>query len=262
MSADATKRSQRTVKTAKTEKTKETPTAMPDTIKLVCLPYAGAGASFYRPWTALAGDALEMVALQLPGRERLIDEEPYRDVHRAVDGLLAQLRERIGEGGGRVALFGHSLGAVLAYELAHRLAAEPGVEPLHLFVSGAPAPGQARAERASGLSDDEFLARVGEFAGYRHAAFDDPEMRELLLPTLRADVEMHENHTPSTELPLDMPLTVVRGADDELVSHDEAGSWNKATSRDFAYVELPGGHMYLTDAAPALVDVIASSLVS
>ncbi|MGW1715508.1 thioesterase II family protein [Streptomyces sp. NPDC002156] len=240
--------------------------ATPDTgtIRLVCLPYAGAGASFYRPWTALTGDALEIVALQLPGRERLIDEEPYRDVHLAVDGLLAQLRDRLGDAGGRVALFGHSLGAVLAYELAHRLAAEPGVElgvePVHLFVSGSPAPGQGRAGRATGLSDDEFLARVGEFAGYRHPAFDDPEMRELLLPALRADVEMHENHIPSTQLPLDIPLTVLRGQEDELVGHDDAVSWSKATGRDFAYVELPGGHMYLTEAAPDLVRVIVSKL--
>lgn len=230
------------------------------TTRLVCLPYAGAGASFYRPWTALAGDALEIVALQLPGRERLIDEEPYRDVHLAVDGLLTQLRDRLGEDGGRVALFGHSLGAVLAYELAHRLAAEPGFEPVHLFVSGSPAPGQGRAGRATGLSDDEFLARVGEFAGYRHPAFDDPEMRELLLPALRADVEMHENHLPSTQLPLDMPLTVLRGQEDELVGHDDAVSWSKATGRDFAYVELPGGHMYLTEATPDLVRVIVSKL--
>ena len=94
-----------------------------DTTKLICLPYAGAGASFYRPWTALAGDALEIVPLQLPGRERLIDEEPYRDVSQAVDGLVAELRDRLGDGGGRVDVFGHSIGAVLDYELAHRLSA-------------------------------------------------------------------------------------------------------------------------------------------
>ncbi len=203
------------------------------------------------------------MALQLPGRERLIDEDPYRDVQQAADGLLAQLRERLGNGGShRVALFGHSLGAVLAYELAHRLVAEPDIEPVHLFVSGSPAPGQGRARRATGLSDDEFLARVGEFAGYRHPAFDDPEMRELLLPALRADVEMHENHVPSTQLPLDIPLTVVRGEEDELVDHDDTVAWGKTSGRDVTYVELPGGHMYLTESAPALVRVIVSGLAS
>lgn len=234
--------------------------AMGDATKLVCLPYAGAGASFYRPWAALAGDALEIVPLQLPGRERLIDEPPHRDVHQAVDALLPQLRERLGSGDPRVALFGHSLGAVLAYELAHRLTAEPGIEVVHLFVSGSPHPGQVREQRATGLSDDEFLARVGEFAGYSHPAFDDPEMREMLLPTLRADVEMHETYVPSTPLPLDAPVTVIRGEDDTLVGHDEAASWDKATARDFDYVEVPGGHMYLTESAPALVRLIVSQL--
>ncbi len=237
------------------------PTDAPtDTIKLVCLPYAGAGASFYRPWAALAGDALEIVPLQLPGRERLIDEEPYRDVHQAVDGLVLQLRERLGDGDHRVALFGHSLGAVLAYELAHRLVAEPGIELVHLFVSGSPHPGQGRAQRATGLSDDDFLARVGEFAGYSHPALEDSEMREMLLPTLRADVEMHETYAPSTSLPLDAPLTVVRGEDDALVGHDDAASWNKASGRDFEHVEIPGGHMYLTESAPDLVRAIVSKV--
>ncbi|WEH12491.1 alpha/beta fold hydrolase [Streptomyces sp. VNUA24] len=233
-----------------------------DTIKLICLPYAGAGASFYRPWTALAGDALEIVPLQLPGRERLIDEEPYRDVHRAVDGLLGRLREGFGDDGGqRVAVFGHSLGAVLAYELAHRLVDEPGVELLHAFVSGSPEPNQGRELRATGLSDEEFLARVGEFAGYHHPALDDPEMREMILPALRADVEMHENYTPSTGLPLQAPLTVVRGEDDDLVGYDDAESWSKVAGRDFEHVEVPGGHMYLTDAAPALVRLIVSTVL-
>ncbi|MGW1674085.1 thioesterase II family protein [Streptomyces sp. NPDC002324] len=237
-----------------------------DTTQLICLPYAGAGASFYRPWTALAGDSLDIVALQLPGRERLIDEEPYRNAHQAVDGLVTQLRERLGDGGGhRVAIFGHSLGAVLAYELAHRLVdgpdSVPGVELVHVFVSGSPEPARGREQRASGLSDEDFLTRVGEFAGYHHPALDDPEMREMILPALRADVEMHEGYEPSTTLPLNAPLTVVRGEEDDLVGYDDAESWSKVAGRDFEHVEIPGGHMYLTDAAPALVRLIVSTVL-
>ncbi len=83
----------------------------------------------------------------------------------------------------------------------------------------------------------------------------------MLLPTLRADVEMHESYVPSTLLPLDAPLTVIRGEDDALVDHDSAASWNKASGRDFDHVEVPGGHMYLTESAPALVGVIVSKVL-
>lgn len=83
----------------------------------------------------------------------------------------------------------------------------------------------------------------------------------MILPALRADVEMHENYTPSTVLPLDAPLTVVRGEDDDLVTYDDAESWSKVAGRDFEHVEVPGGHMYLTDTAPALVRLIVSTVL-
>ncbi|MGW2559525.1 thioesterase II family protein [Streptomyces sp. NPDC001514] len=251
-------------------------------LTLVCLPFAGAGASFFRPWQRIAGDALTVLPLQLPGRERRIDEDPYRDAHLAVDGLLADLREVLGDSAEphRVALFGHSLGAVLAYELAHRLVAEPetglgigpgigpgiepgigpGIELVRLFVSGSPQPAEQRARRATGLPDDAFLARVNEFAGYTHEALEDPEMRELILPTLRADVEMHETYVPGTDLPLPAPLTSLRGADDLLVTRDEAAAWSKVAGAGFRSVELPGGHMYLTESAQALLEVISGDL--
>ncbi|WP_030737715.1 thioesterase II family protein [Streptomyces sp. NRRL S-31] len=225
---------------------------------LVCLPFAGAGASFFRPWSQL-NDALDVLPLQLPGRERLIDAAPYREVGEATEGLFRDLVTQLGERR-RIALFGHSLGAVLAYELAHRVRAAPELELVRLFVSGSPEPGTPRPRRATGLPDDAFLARVSEFAGYSHEALDDPEMRELILPTLRADVALHESYTPSTDLPLDAPVTSVRGTHDTLVGSDDAAGWAKVAGREFEYVEIPGGHMYLTERAPALLRLIVGSL--
>lgn len=239
-------------------------TAAGTTTTLVCLPFAGAGASFFRPWQRMAGEHLTILPLGLPGRERRIDEDPYTDARTATDGLLGDLRAALGADPGqprRIALFGHSLGAVLAYELAHRLAAEPdGTDLVRLFVSGSPHPAEQRTRRATGLPDDAFLARVNEFAGYTHEALDDPEMRELILPTLRADVEMHESYTPSTDLALPVPLTVLRGSHDELVGRDEAAAWAKTAAGDFRTVELPGGHMYLTESAGALLAVVRADL--
>nr|WP_261988534.1 thioesterase domain-containing protein [Streptomyces sp. wa22] len=85
-------------------------------------------------------------------------------------------------------------------------------------------------------------------------------MREMILPTLRADVEMHENYVPGTDLPLPVPLTSLRGADDELVSRDEAAAWSKVAGADFRYVEQAGGHMYLTESPRALLEVVSGRL--
>jgi surfactin synthase thioesterase subunit len=232
---------------------------------LVCLPFAGAGTAFYRPWSAdVDPGRLRIVPLQLPGRERRVDEDPHRDVSAAVDDLVAGLPGALA-GARRVALFGHSLGAVLAYELAVRLTGTsgggasdiaPDIEVVRLFVSGSPTPDVRRERRATGLPDEEFLTRVAEFAGLRHEAMADPEMRELILPVLRADIAMHENYVPGTGDPVPVPIVALRGCGDALVTADEALGWAKFTSRDFGYAELPGGHMYLTESRAALLRLV------
>lgn len=226
-------------------------------IPLLCLPFGGAGASFFYPWRGL-GAGLRVHPVQLPGRDRRITERPYTDVFEAVDGLAVQLRHELPPGS-PVALFGHSMGAVLAFELACRLPAE-GFRVVHLVVSGSPAPGFERDRRASGLDDEEFLSRVEEFAGHRHPALDDPEMRAMLLPTLRADVLMHESYHPRSREPIDVPITAVRGEHDGLVSHEDLLRWGGATTSQFLPAQLPGGHMYLIDGPGPLLALVRSRL--
>ncbi|MBY8849237.1 alpha/beta fold hydrolase [Saccharothrix sp. MB29] len=230
-------------------------TGVEEAVTLVCLPFAGAGASFYHPWSRFADERLRVLPARLPGRERLIDVEPHRDAHAAAADLLAQVVDDLGDAK-RIALFGHSLGAVLAYELTHRLLDVPGVEVVRLFASGSPEPCSRRERRATGLSDDEFVNRVREFAGFSDDALDAPELRELILPTLRADVEMHEDYVPSTSVPLPVPVTALRGVDDDLVTSAEAAGWAATTTAGFELVEPPGGHMYLADAGEYLVDLV------
>ena len=227
-------------------------------IPLVCVPFAGAGASFFRPWAMPGAAQVRIVPLQPPGREWKLDQEPYRDVAQAVAGLLPEVVEHIDDG--RVALFGHSLGAVLAYELARELVSIPGVDVVRLIVSGSPGPWSRRADHASGLADEEFLRRVEEFAGYSHEALADHQMRELILPVLRADVEMHENYTPHDDRPLPAPITAIRGRSDHLVTHEQAAEWSKATSRDFTLSEVDGGHMYLTADAATVLRIVVDEM--
>jgi surfactin synthase thioesterase subunit len=222
-------------------------------IPLVCLPFAGAGASFFYPWNEKAGKEIEIVAIQLPGREWRVDEEPYRDVNTAVDELFPEIAGELGAG--PVMFFGHSLGAVLAYELAHRFSAAPGFYVSRLIVSGSPGPWTRRARRATGLPDGDFLGRVSEFAQYDAETMENPEVRELVLPTLRADVEMHEEYVSGRSAPLPAPITSLRGRDDQLVTAQHAAEWARATSREFKLTELPGSHMYLTQGADEILRV-------
>lgn len=229
------------------------------TTTLLCVPFAGAGPSFFHPWRELAAGRWRVTSVELPGRERRILEEPYRNVFEAAKGVVDDVVEDLGEGA-RTILFGHSLGAVLAYELVHLLT-ERGVHVERLVVSGSPGPWTQRERRAAGLRDEEFLARVEEFAGFRHEALDHPEMRELILPTLQADCEMHESYVPSTDVPVRVPICSIRGDVDGLVTADEGRQWQTATTAGFTYVEFPGDHMYLVDAGREVLDTIDSQSV-
>ncbi|MEV6908734.1 alpha/beta fold hydrolase [Amycolatopsis sp. NPDC051071] len=225
---------------------------------MVCLPFGGSGAAFFHPWSAFAADGLEVVPMRLPGRERLIDVEPYRSVHDAVDAFLDDLGEPTD-----VVLFGHSVGAVLAYELAHRLASSVTVR--HLFVSGSPGPATERPHeiRASVREDDDaFLAQVRVLSGHVDQALYHPDLRELLLPALRADVTMHENYVPSTTEPLAVPITALRGSGDELVAAEGIREWAAFTTAGFETVELPGEHMYVVDSGEAVMNLIQNAIRS
>ncbi|MFD0306399.1 thioesterase II family protein [Streptomyces sp. NPDC127119] len=227
-----------------------------DHLSLVCLPFAGGGASFFRGWRKPPQPGIEVVPLQLPGREEQFHRSPFTDVADAVKHLTPQALEQTAHST-RIALFGHSLGAILAYEVARELERITHPALNHLFVSGSPLPWAGPREQTVAIDDDEFLRRVQDFAGYRHEAFDDPDLRELLLPTLRADVMMHESYRPSSRQPLTVPVTALRGTQDTLVSRTQAQEWRHVTTGPFTYTELPGGHMYLTDSPEPVLRAVA-----
>ncbi|MFJ6515054.1 thioesterase II family protein [Streptomyces sp. NPDC091406] len=236
-----------------------------DTV-LICLPFAGAGPSFFTPWQKRAPEGMRILPVSLPGREKRFPEPAYTSAAPAVDDAYAQVTAALdGEngagGGGPVVLFGHSMGAVLAYELAHRIERAGGpVRLAALVVSGAPGPWTPRTDRADGLPDEEFAARVRAFAGYDHPALANPEMRELLLPALRADVRLHETYTPSTDRPLSVPVVSVRGREDALVGAAEAAEWGRATTGKLTVAEPAGGHMYLAEQPDAVLELVAAEI--
>jgi surfactin synthase thioesterase subunit len=228
-------------------------------IPVLCLPFAGAGASAFRRAQEYPGETVRIVPLQLPGREERFAEPAFTDAVSAVDDLLPTALDLVA-GCAEVAVFGHSLGAVLAFELARRLRRLPQPELVRVFVSGSPGPWTRREVRATGMSDEDFLRQVRGFAGYSHPALEHPELRDMLLPTLRADVAMHENYLAQPGQPIDVPIVSIRGSEDELVSAEQAAQWQAATTADCRLREVPGNHMYLVDSPAELVRLLDSEL--
>ncbi len=129
-------------------------------------------------------------------------------------------------------------------------------------MSGSPNPWNNRKETASVLSDYDFVKQVKAFAGYSHPALEDPIMREILLPTLRADVEMHENYFPDEENLLQIPIYTIRGSNDDLVSTQDMKLWDKVTNLPIIHKEFLGGHMYLIEQKKDLIDYIQNVVVN
>jgi surfactin synthase thioesterase subunit len=226
-------------------------------MRLLCLPFAGAGQSAFVPWIAEAPVGLEIIPVPLAGRDRLLFERPHTDLYQAVQAINADIRPALA-GEIPVVLFGHCLGALMAYELT-RLLVRHGVQVAQLVVSGVPGPEHIRPEPIAGLPDAEFLERLVEVAGYQNAALNDPEMRELLLPTLRADVQMQESYRQRSRELLEVPVLAVRGAADQAVCAADIRQWRGVSSANFMYTELPGGHMYFLEQGPALLNLILTA---
>jgi medium-chain acyl-[acyl-carrier-protein] hydrolase len=232
------------------------PTLDADAIQLFCLPHAGAGASAYRDWPALLAPGIDAIPVQLPGRESR-HREPA--LHSA-SALVAELRRPLASrAGSDFALFGHSMGALLCYELAHVLSAL-GKPPRHLFVSGLGAPHLPPAgPRLYDLPDDELLAVIAKLEGTSPEVLAQPELVQLLLPLFRADLEVWETYNHRRG-PLRVPITAMGGRHDPGVSLDSLGAWGNLTSAEFHLAVFDGGHFYHHTAPDDMAAVIKKRL--
>ncbi|MBT2440926.1 thioesterase [Streptomyces sp. ISL-36] len=218
-------------------------------VRLVCLPHAGGWASFFRTWTDLLPDTYDHRVVQYPGRESRMADAYVTELHELADQVteaLLPLRDL------PLVLFGHSMGASLAYEVARRLQ-ERGHPPHHLVVSGHGAPSTRRPGTVHTLDDAAFLERIRELGGIDDAVLRHPELLELVLGPLRNDYRLIETYRPR-ELPvLSCPITAVRGDRETGHTPDQARAWGELTAGDFALLTQPGGHFYLKDRAAELI---------
>lgn len=217
------------------------------TIRLFCFPYSGAAASIYYPWADLLPPSIEVCPVQLPGHGTRLREPLATRLSPQVEALAAGLAPAFDR---PFAFFGHSMGALLSFELARYLRRLGRPAPLHLFVSGHGAPHLPdRNPPLHALPDDQFVARLRELNGTPEEVLRHQELLQLLIPVLRADFAVCETYVYQPEPPLDCPISAYGGLGDGYVNREELAAWQAQTTGRFSVRMFPGDHFYLNNPA-------------
>jgi medium-chain acyl-[acyl-carrier-protein] hydrolase len=228
-------------------------------LRLVCLPAAGGGASRYRDWPAHLPDDVEVVSVQLPGRENRFNEHPIESMEQLVDPLLDGLASSLTP---PFALFGHSMGALIAFELVRRMRLS-GVAPVHLFVAGRRAPHlPKRSLDWHTLPDPELIATLGELGGIPPELLAESHILDAVLPMVRADCTVAETYVFRPQAPLSCPVSAFGGLRDKEVSPEDVRAWSRHTTGPFRVHLLPGDHFFVDSARPDLLRLVGSELGS
>ncbi|WP_031076430.1 thioesterase II family protein [Streptomyces sp. NRRL WC-3742] len=225
--------------------------------RLVCLPHAGGAAGLFHLWGGQLGPGVEVLAARYPGRQERIAEPCLDSMPRLADAVTAALLPHLDR---PLALFGHSMGASLAYEVALRLEHLHGVRPHALFVSARRAPHRVRPKEAYLGGDRAIVEEVRRLGGTDVGLLDDPDLYELVMPAIRADFRIVGTYRPQPGHPVHCPVVGYVGDGDPEVSAADLREWAEVTTGGFDLAVLPGDHFYLNRQRDALVRDLAARL--
>jgi medium-chain acyl-[acyl-carrier-protein] hydrolase len=231
-------------------------TAVDARVRIVCFPYAGGGPPAFRGLSDALTGALEVLAVEPPGRGTRIGEAPVTRLEPTVAAVTTELEPFLDR---PVAFFGHSLGALVAFEVVREMRRRRLPRPIRLFASAARAPHRPCGEPLHELPDDAFLARIGCLNGTPAAVLADRQLMELLLPALRADFAAAATYRSAPGRPIATPITALGGRADAHVSHDDLQGWAWHTRGGFDLRTFEGDHFFLHSATHELAQAITAT---
>lgn len=227
-------------------------------LRLFCLPYAGGGGHIYIPWKDHLKASVELCTIQLPGRGMRMIETPFTQVEALVETLTNAMLDQLNK---PFAIFGHSMGALLAFEIAKKLRTMKRQPPLLVFASGRRAPQIPDTDPPTyHLPEPGFIQELKRLNGTPQEVLDNDELMQLLMPTLRADFELCETYRYQEDLPLSCPITVIGGNEDDNTDDASLAAWQQLTTGQFRMTKLAGDHFFLHSAQPDLLQIISQAL--
>jgi len=228
-------------------------------LRLFCLPYAGGGTGIFRPWLHHLPRGVEICPIQLPGREDRWRESPFTRLDSLVQILAQNIQPFLDV---PFACFGHSMGALIAFELARQLRSQQSPVPIHLFLSGRRPPHLPNPKELHTLPDQALIQELRQLEGTPQQVLDNPDFLQLLLPTLRADFAVCETYTFTNSPPLAMPISVFGGLEDPETPISCLQQWHRHTSLPSTLDLLPGNHFFIHTSRSLLLKIMTDKLNS
>lgn len=226
--------------------------------RLICFPYAGAGPSLFKAWREYVPSDMEVLAVHLPGREGRYAEAASTDLSWVVESITDAIQALPSC---PLTLFGHSLGALIAYEVVQSLEAK-GVQPHLLIASGRHCPGTpSKTKPISHLPNAEFLQAMSQYGGMSPEILACEELLEILLPAIRADFTLSEQyHKQPSGRKVNTPILVLGSQDDALVDYDKLETWKTLSESTVNVHAFAGGHFFLQTRYPQIIDLFLAQI--